>query len=472
VTKSYWIVLGRFVAVAAVLAAIVGTYRHLEVVNPTTVAITLLLAVLVVAATMGLRYAVFLAILATLCFNYYFLPPIGTFTIASPHNWVALFAFLVTAVIASHLSERARRQTAEAHRRRWEAEHLYSLSQRLLETKGLGELFNAIPRFIVETFGMQEAALLLQSTGEVYRSSADGEPCIHGERNAIFMPVRLGVRTVGAYAIVGSLSRETLEALGSLLAIAMESAAAVEKLSKAEAAREGEKLRSALLDSVTHEFRTPLTSIKASVSSLLAGMHLDEAQRRELLTVIDEEADRLNRLVGEAAEMAQLESQGAQLELGLHSMREVADAALSNCKLALVPHPVEIHIPANLPLVRIDLPRATEVLTHLLENAAKYSPQDSPIRITSEVCGREVVTSVADHGPGIDSFKQQLVFDKFYRGREQRALSPGTGMGLAIAKAIVDAHGGTIRVISQLGQGSVFSFSLPISAPESRVETA
>lgn len=486
-TKSHWIIAGRFVAVAAALAAIVVTYRRLEVVNPTTVAITLLLAVLVVAATMGLRYAVFLAIIATLCFNYYFLPPVGTFTIASPHNWVALFAFLVTAVIASNLSERARRQAAEANRRRREAEHLYSFSQRLLETEGVGKLFNAIPRFIVETFGVQEAALLLQSTGEVYRSSADvqklsreyllstltlGEPCMQSDRNAIFMPVRLGVRTVGAYAIVGSLSRETLEALGSLLAIAMESAAAVEKLSKAEAAREGEKLRSALLDSVTHEFRTPLTSIKASVSSLLAGMHLDETQRRELLTVIDEEADRLNRLVGEAAEMAQLESQGAQLELGPHSMREVVDAALSNCKLALAPHALEIQIPANLPLVRMDVPRATEVLTHLLENAAKYSPKDSPIRITSEVSGREVVTSVADRGPGIDSFEQQLIFDKFYRGREQRALSPGTGMGLAIAKAIVDAHGGAIRVISQLGQGSVFSFSLPISAPESRAGTA
>ena len=210
-TKSHWIIAGRFVAVAAALAAIVVTYRRLEVVNPTTVAITLLLAVLVVAATMGLRYAVFLAIIATLCFNYYFLPPVGTFTIASPHNWVALFAFLVTAVIASNLSERARRQAAEANRRRREAEHLYSFSQRLLETEGVGKLFNAIPRFIVETFGVQEAALLLQSTGEVYRSSADvqklsreyllstltlGEPCMQSDRNAIFMPVRLGVRTL------------------------------------------------------------------------------------------------------------------------------------------------------------------------------------------------------------------------------------------------------------------------------------
>jgi two-component system sensor histidine kinase KdpD len=208
------------------------------------------------------------------------------------------------------------------------------------------------------------------------------------------------------------------------------------------------------------------------VTTLLSNLNLPDQARRELLTVIDEETDRLNRLVGEAAEMAQIESQGAQLELGPHSMREVVDAALSNCKLALAPHALEIQIPANLPLVRMDVPRATEVLTHLLENAAKYSPKDSPIRITSEVSGREVVTSVADRGPGIDSFEQQLIFDKFYRGREQRALSPGTGMGLAIAKAIVDAHGGAIRVISQLGQGSVFSFSLPISAPESRAGTA
>ncbi len=484
--QTYGAVLARFAAVAASLAFLVALCLHFSIVNPTTVAILLLLAVLIVAAATSLRYAVFMSVLATLCFNYYFLPPVGTFTIASPQNWVALFAFLITAVIASHLSARARKQAAEANRRRWEAERLYSLSQRLLETEGMGTLINSIPRFMVETFDVQEAALLLQRTGEVYRSSGNvlglsrdarrtsrtlGYPRFQSEPGAIFRPMRLGVRTVGAYGIIGSLSRETLEALGSLLAIAMESASAVEKLSKAEAVREGEKLRSALLDSVTHEFRTPLTSIKASVSSLLADMHLDEGQRRDLLTVIDEESDRLNRLVGEAAEMAQLDSHGAQLELAPHAMREVVDAALVNCKLALASRPVEVHVPDNLPLVRMDVPRATEVLTHLLENAAKYSPNDSAIRITSEVAGHEVVTSVADRGPGIDNFELQLIFDKFYRGRSQRSLSAGTGMGLAISRAIVEAHGGTIKVVSQLGQGSVFSFSLPLAGVETRSET-
>ena len=471
--------LARFAAVTMIVAAIVGTYRHFEMENPTTAALTFLLAVLAIAAAWGLRYAVFLAVLSALSFNYFFLPPLGTFTIADPQNWVALFAFLATAVIASHLSERARQQALDANRRRREAERLYSLSQQLLVSESVSTLLNSIPRFIVETFGVQEAALLPQSTGEVYRSSADvqklgredlqitlvrGEPSFQHNRQVVFMPVRLGVRIVGAYGIAGLLSRETLEAIGSLLAIAIERVGAMEKLSKTEAARESEKLRSALLDSVTHEFRTPLTSIKASVTSLLSGTGLDEAQRLDLLTVIDEETDRLNRLVGEAAEMAQLDSQGAKLELGPHHMRQAIESALSNAKLALAQHLVEVRVPDELPLVQIDLPRIIEVLTHLLENAGKYSPAGSPIHITSEVSHGQMVTSVADRGPGIDSFELQLIFDKFYRGRDQRSLSPGTGMGLAITKAIVEAHGGTISVTSQLGQGSVFLFSIPMAS--------
>jgi two-component system, OmpR family, sensor histidine kinase KdpD len=226
--------------------------------------------------------------------------------------------------------------------------------------------------------------------------------------------------------------------------------------------QENERLRSALLDSVTHEFRTPLTSIKASITTLLSGATLDEAARRDLLMVIDEETDRLNRLVGEASEMAQLDAGFFKLDLEPHPIRDALDPALQDAKASLEDHLVQVNLPQDLPPVLMDAPRIREVLMHLLDNAGRYSPPGSPIKVTAEIKGDRVVTSVADRGPGIDSFEQGMIFEKFYRGQHQRYTAPGTGMGLAIAKVIVEAHGGTIGVVTQLGSGSVFSFGLPI----------
>jgi two-component system sensor histidine kinase KdpD len=293
-----------------------------------------------------------------------------------------------------------------------------------------------------------------------------GEPIT--QEGVSYVPLRLGMRTVGALGVTGAeLSRETLDALGSLAGLAIERARALEALSKHRAEQEHERLRTALLDSVTHEFRTPLTSIKASVTTLLSGAGLDDSGRRDLLTVIDEETDRLNRLVGEAAEMAQLDSGMFKLDLQPHSIPEALQLAIEDARASLENHPVEVIVAPDLPKVRMDVQRIREVLMHLLENAGKYSDAGVPIKVSSEVRGDQLVTSIADRGPGIDSFEQSLIFEKFYRGQHQRYSAPGTGMGLAIAKVIVEAHGGTIGVVSQLGSGSVFSFSLPVekSAP-------
>jgi two-component system sensor histidine kinase KdpD len=218
-----------------------------------------------------------------------------------------------------------------------------------------------------------------------------------------------------------------------------------------------------LLDSVTHDFRTPLTSIKVSAQSLLGGAELDEAARRELLTVIDEESDRLNRLVGEAAEMAQLDAGALELRIESHQIHEAIQAALETSKNVLSKHVVEVKADKELPPVKIDLRRIEEVVAQLLDNAAKYSPPNTKVTIESRVEDRTLVTSVADQGLGIDEFDQALIFDKFYRGRGQRSTIQGTGMGLAIAKAIVEAHGGKMSMVSQLGKGSVFTFSLPLT---------
>jgi len=447
-----------------------------------------LIGVLGVSASWGLRQSVFMSVIATLAFNYFFLPPIGTFTIADPQNWIALFAFLVTAVTASELSERARRGARSAIERREELERLYAFSQLLLSSDTPAELLNVIPRYIVESFGTRSAAILLSSRSDVYRSGPNidgletrdlqltcvrGEPRMDAAQQLAFMPLRMGMRVVGCMGVSGStLSRQTLEAIGSLVAISVERAGAVEKLSRAEAARESEQLRSVLLDSVTHEFRTPLTAIKASVTSLLGGTnrslelaaptHSPE-ERRELLTIINEESDRLNRLIGEAAEMAQLDANKVEFRLETAPLRPVVDEALEELKQLLVHHPVDVRIPADLPPARMDSAHIKEVLVHLIENAAKYSSSDAPIRITAEAKDRVITVSVADRGPGIDDFEQSLVFEKFYRGRNQRVQVHGTGMGLAICKAIVEAHGGKLGLTSQLGHGSVFYFSLPVA---------
>jgi len=402
------------------------------------------------------------------------LPPFGTFTIADAQNWIALLAFLVTALVASNLAERARRDAEDARNQRRSLEHLYTLSQQLLTVENVPELMNAIPRLVAEAFLVSGAALLTTNKPTIYRSRPDvmfdagvlKVTIARGERNSsgdvLYIPLRLGVRIVGALAVSGgAISHETADAIGSLVGTAIERTRAIEELTTTRAAQENERLRSALLDSVTHEFRTPLTSIKASITGLLAESELDEEQRRELLTIVNEETDRLNRLVGQAAEMAQLDAHLVTLDRHPVAMSDIVESVLQEIGPALKHHAIVVDIPVDLPKVVADFERIGEVVRNLIENAAKYSPAGTPIRITAEYGDHHVVTSVADQGPGIDALEQSLIFDKFYRGQRERYTVRGTGMGLAIAKVIVEAHRGNISVVSQLGHGSVFSFTLP-----------
>jgi two-component system, OmpR family, sensor histidine kinase KdpD len=475
------LLVARLVGVGVSLAVIAGitlSYRHLLHVNQTTVALSFLLAILAVSAVWGMAVSVFMSLVAVMAFNYFFLPPVGRLTIADPQNWVALFAFLVTSIMGSQLSSRIRSEADEAHQRRREVERLYQFSRKLLGEGNVIQLMNAIPDYIVESFEAGAAELFLPQKDKFYRSGfgaahldeektktafLNDEITMDTQRGEYFLPVRLGVRAIGSLGISGpQLSRQSLEAISTLVAIAVERARAVEELGQTEAAREGERLKSALLDSITHDFRTPLTSMKASVSSLLTSQNSDPQQTHELLTIIDEECDRLNRLVEEAGEMAKLEAGEIALDLAPASIEDIIHTSLAHCKTSLAGRPVDVRVGPNLPGVRADAERAKEALVQLIDNANLYSSKDQPITITAELTGDSVTTSVADRGPGIDDFEQTMIFEKFYRGKDQRYLVRGTGMGLPIAKALITAQQGTISVTSQLGHGSVFSFTLPV----------
>jgi len=227
-----------------------------------------------------------------------------------------------------------------------------------------------------------------------------------------------------------------------------------------QAGRIAISLRKAVLDSVIHELRTPLTSIKSSVTALLTMPRLTSDERNELLTIIDEETDRLNLLVGEAVETTRLDT-SERLTLEPRPIEEIIDAATKDSKVLLGAHAIHVKVPLGLPAVRADLRLVTKALAQLLDNASKYSPHEEPITVSAKMNGDFVITSVIDQGNGIDTHEQDLVFEEFYRGKDQRHLTQGTGMGLPIAKAIIEAHGGSLSVISEQGRGSIFSFTLP-----------
>jgi two-component system sensor histidine kinase KdpD len=471
-------VIGGYVVGIVTIVLITKFYVHETSFAVTTVVLTYLLAILVASAIWGLGVSVFLSVTATLVLDYYFFPPVGRFTISDPQDWVSLFAFLITSVIGSDLSARARRQAEEAIKRRNEVEKLYQFSRDLLSARNPIELLIEIPKRIVESFQVGAAALYVPEKQEIYRSdinnpdldvirlkaavAREGVEADTGQGTR-FIPVRIGTRVIGGFGVSGqALSRQTLEAISALIASAIDRAQAIELVGKVEAARESERLKSVLLDAVTHDFRTPLTSIKGSVTSLLGDVKLNKKQQGELLTVIDEECDRINRLVGEAAEMSRLEAGDVKLDLKSHTVGELIARALADCESVRSARPIRVEMEQPDLQVHADLSWAQKVLVHLIENAHLYSMPGQPITISAEKRGDFVFLSIADTGPGIEETEVGQIFDRFYRGKDHRYRVPGTGMGLSIAKAIVEAHGGTIEAVSQRGHGSVFTFSLPI----------
>jgi two-component system, OmpR family, sensor histidine kinase KdpD len=470
--------IGSYATGLAVVALITAVLRNQPFATEATAGFTFLLAILIASALAGYGTSILMSIAATSVYDFYFIPPVDTWNITDYRDWVALSAFIITSLVGSSLSAWARRQTAEAHRRRREAEQLYDLSQRLLTAGDSVGLANAVPSDIAEAFGANAAGLFLFDGQQVFYSPG-GSPFldagylksslgykdvqIEADKGISFVPLRLGVNVIGSIGIAETeLSETTLEAVGSLVTIALERARAIEQVGKIEALRESEHLKSALLDAITHEFRTPLTAMKISVTGMLSDLEFDREQCRDLLSMIDEGCDRIDQLVSEASEMSRLESGETRLHFERHSAGELIETALAECKGVLGNRPIERGTANEEVPIKADLLWATKVLVHLISNANLYSSPGEPITLRTETRNGFVFFSVADRGPGIDPTEVRRIFEKFYRGKEHRCRVQGTGMGLSISKAIVEAHGGTIRVDSKVGEGSVFSFSLPI----------
>lgn len=471
--------MGRYALAFAAIALITFAYRYeLVFVKTTTVVLTYLLAILCASAIWGLGISVFMSVIAAVCLDYFFLPPVGRFNINDPQDWVALISFLITAVIGSELSAHARRQAREANERRLELNRLYGFSQHLLSSGNPLELVEEIPAQIVRVFSATSAALYVFDKRIIYRAGSS-EPKIDEaglaaavgrsecqtelETGVSFCPIRLGTRALGSFALSGaSLSRGTLEAIATLIASSIERGRAIDLLTKSEAARESGRLKSVLLDAIAHDFKTPLTSIKAAATSLLEDLAFNKRQRGELLVVIDEECDRINRVIGQAIEMARLDAGEVKLQPAPHQVSELVEAALKDCEALRELQPIHTELTRGETRVRCDLFWARKVFDHLIQNANLYSSPGAPITIRSQENDGFVQFQVADSGPGIPQEEISQIFDKFFRGKGQRHRVPGTGMGLAVAKAIVEAHGGKIGVQSEVGKGSVFTFSLPL----------
>ncbi len=448
-------------------------------VNATTAGFIYLVVVLFAAARWGLIEALIASLAGVLCFNFFFLPPVETFTIADPQNWVALAAFLVTAITASQLSAAAKRQASEAIARQRDMERLYSVSRSILLLDSFSPVERQLAAQIARTFSARGVMLYVRDSGKFHSAGPediDGveenlrEAAVRGThfrdalRQLIVTAIRLGAEPIGSLALSGvEMSDSAQQGLASLIAIGIEQAKVQKQASEIEAARRSDELKSTLLDAIAHEFKTPLTSIKAAASSMLSDSISDPGQRKELLTVVDEETDRLSGLVTEAIEMARIERGKITLQRDWQSPEQLLRSAAEERRAALHHRPVQFDIPVDLPDVRVDSALLRLAIRQLIDNAIKYSPPGSPIEISAIREGGQILFRIRDYGPGIPESERRRIFERFYRAPVAKQSVPGAGLGLTIAENIAEAHGGAIRVISPDGPGALFLIALPFA---------
>jgi two-component system sensor histidine kinase KdpD len=462
---------GSAAGLAAVAAVTFVGYRlHL---NLSATGSLYFLIVVMVAMVWGFWEATIASLVAFNCLNFFFIPPVFTFVVVDPQNWVALATFEISAITVSRLSARVQGQArAEAHQRS-QVQKLYELSRRVLFLDRKQTIGPQIVALIQETFHAECVALFdatqarLDATGprakeleQLARSAYIQDAAVEAGPDAAQV-LRLGSKPVGAIAISGhELDRSTVAAVASLSAIAMERARSFEKESRAEAARQTEQLRTAVLDALAHAFKTPLTAILTASSGLLDAERLspDDA---ELATLIDEQAGYLNRLTTELLQMARIDEAEVRLRRDRVSVLTLIEDALGRYREQLHGRRVEVGEAASELEVQGDREILTTALGQFIDNASRYSTPGTPILVWAQEELGEVVISVHNEGTPIRPADRERIFERFYRGEESRHRAPGTGLGLSIVKKAAEAHGGRTWVASEERTGTTFYLALP-----------
>jgi len=488
-----WIVAGYAQAVAAVAFATGLSWLMFPFFEPANLIMTYLLAIVAIAARYGRGPSVVASVMSVAAFDFFCVPPYFTFVVADTQYLLTFTVMLVVGLVISGLTARIRRQAEAARQREQRTAALYAMSRELAATADVDALIAIAARHLAEVFGAEVAVLLPDAEGRLEVRRTEGRPSLeenelalsrwafeHGQpaglgaarsngARAVHVPLLgsrgpigvVSVRPPGRDALAAPEPLRQLETFVNQTALALERTRLAAEAQDARVRAETERLRNALLTSVSHDLRTPLAAITGAATTILeSGARLDARVQQELLESIRDEAERLNRLVQNLLEMTRLESGALGLSRDWHPLEEVVGAALARLARGLASRRVAVNVPPELPLVAVDDVLIEQVLVNLLDNAVKYTPPDSAIRIIASATDRAVTVEVADRGPGLRPGEEDKVFEKFYRG--QPAGGRGAGLGLAICQGIVKAHGGRIWAQNLPEGGVSFLFTLPL----------
>jgi two-component system, OmpR family, sensor histidine kinase KdpD len=446
-------------------------------INATTEGFGYLLLVLIIASVWGFFEAALASIAATLTFNFFFFPPIGKFTIADPQNWVALFSFLTTALIASHLSAEAKRRALDAAARQQDVERLYTFSRAMLLIDNTEPFPKQLVQKLAQIFELSSAVLYERRTEAFYRAgpsdfealedqlrdaALQGTSFANVQHNRVITAVRLGSEPIAGLALQGAqMPDPVLQGIANLVAIGLERAGAQELASQIEAARQSEKLRATLIDAMAHEFKTPLTSVMAVTTSLLADPNQPLESRKELVLIADEEARRLKELIDDSVDMARLDTANIRVQPEPSDVGEIVHEVVASMRTEIEDRPLQVVCQEEPCAVAVDQRLVKLAIKQLLDNALKYSLPDTPVTIHVHDGSGRITVAVTDYGPGIPIQEQSRIFDRLYRSPSVQHQIPGSGLGLSIARNIVLAHHGDLTVTSRPGE-TTFRLTLPV----------
>ena len=522
-TRVSWLALAG-VAVAALTVAMLPFRDQLGVLN---VLLLYLLLTFVLALTTGLWPAVLSAVLGFLAFDVLFIPPYLTLSVAEPDHVLALFVYLGVAVVTARLVSGMRERTEEAIRESQRTALLAELNAALIGDVTLDAILARIAERVVTVYGAQGSRVLVRrEDGELHtgayfppdigpqvdrtglslaewtlehrqpvgrstrgrrivgsrRARPPAMPVVGGKArpDVLYLPIKTASRAVGVLEVIGRPGTGTFRAEDEQLlttfvdqaALALERARLSEEAAQAVILMRSDELKSALLAAVSHDLRTPLASIKASATSLLDDSVVWDAQtQQDFLEAIDEETDRLTLMVSNLLDLSRIEGGALRPLKDWYDVDELIADVRSRTATRTELHPVEVIVEPDLPLLRFDYVEIAQVLLNLIENAAKYTPQGTPITVGARRVPDGIEIFVKDEGPGIPREHQARLFEKFYRAPSTIAAS-GTGIGLAISKGLVEAHGGRIAIDSAPGEGATFHFTLPLTAgPRAELRT-